>query len=376
MAVGVNQPFHWQWERYGQNFGPPFNPNPPGPKEFWRDRAPSLLDKLKELGVKVVRIFILGNAWNYGPDPTEKEVTEFKPLPIPGGGALSQVKRWVFDPPDDEKTLYPFFEHFETMLTAFQRAGGIQVMPSVIDFRAFIEPRGFLGGGARADLIRNPKKRDLFIETMVNGLVAVAGGYREQIYAWDPMNEPVHLVTPISKHVYDDNKLHDPFLPLADVKAFVAAIDKKIREKKYQTSVGHRLLSDLDSFRVYCFGPDCLGTLRQFHYYHVIGPLGIGGDDDELPKFTDSKAILGEFASYPDDPDMRWTGDLKNGQDNDVKDSAYERLRIAAAKGYQLAMAWPGRATDDPDLRYGKAEQACIKRFTHTRFPKGIPPLR
>src|SRR5262245_26341508 len=129
-------------------------------------------------------------------------------------------------------------------------------------------------------------------------------------------------------------------VPLLEVQAFLRAVLKKIEERSYKTTVGHRLLSDLDSFRAYCFGPDCLGTLRQFHYYHVKGgPLGIGGDDDELPKFTDSKAILGEFASYADDADNRWTKDLKNGEDNDVKDAAYERLRIAAAKGYQLAMA-------------------------------------
>src|SRR5689334_10958029 len=154
MRVGVNNPFRFNHELFRENFGPPVTGKTPTPSDFWRNIAPSGLDKLKELGVTLVRLFILQNAYNYGPDPVE--VTRARIL-----------KQCQFDPPEDEKTLYPFFEHFELMLDAFRRVGGIQVMPSVIDFQAFIERTGETPPskkfGRRADLIRYPKKRDLFI---------------------------------------------------------------------------------------------------------------------------------------------------------------------------------------------------------------------
>jgi len=123
---------------------------------------------------------------------------------------------------------------------------------------------------------------------------------------------------------------------------------------------------------MYSFGSSCVGTIRHFHYYHVISPyFGIGGDDNKLPEFSESQAILGEFGSSPNE---LWAEDLA-GKDGDEKNTCFERLRVAAGKGYKLAMAWPNGGEDDPILSFTQDARDSIRRFTHTRFPKGIPPL-
>jgi hypothetical protein len=55
-----------------------------------------------------------------------------------------------------------------------------------------------------------------------------------------------------------------------------------------------------------------------------------------------------------------------SGADTDPKDAPFERLRVAAGKGYSLAMAWPDGGMDDPILSFSQAARDSIKRFTHT----------
>jgi hypothetical protein len=92
LKVGFNYP--WAKDDYGTWIGP----NPGDLKETvprWKTSRPRNLRTLKQLGVEVVRVFLMGNGVTYGANP------HFKPVPASRGNPrFGSYSDWHFDPDD------------------------------------------------------------------------------------------------------------------------------------------------------------------------------------------------------------------------------------------------------------------------------------
>src|SRR5206468_2474602 len=102
----------------------------------------------------------------------------------------------AFDPPSEIDRR--FTRDFEELLLRFRRAG-LQIIPSLVDFnfgsilKFTVDVVRGIGAGGKADVITDPSKRKVFFDTMLVDLLDISAKYREQIYAWEVMNEPVWL---------------------------------------------------------------------------------------------------------------------------------------------------------------------------------------
>ena len=104
------------------------------------------------------------------------------------------------------------------MLQVF-RDKRLQVIPSLVDFPFFamppegksangrpgpgrgLAPRNPNSGGGRADVMVIPSKRQKFFDTVLEPLVQASVPFKDQIFAWELMNEPswlINTITPIA----------------------------------------------------------------------------------------------------------------------------------------------------------------------------------
>ena len=319
MCVGANYP--WPWNTYGSYFG---NPD----MRAWTDRLRENLGPLRDVGVGIVRLFLLGNGWSYG--------------------RLSGDR---FSPPDALPASFP--EQFEQMLLAF-RSRGMTCIPSLLDFPALQGPAGVKGRGGRAAIVTDPGARDCFFEGLVEPLLAVADRYRPEVFAMEVMNEPTWLVL-------------DPFSSMrADVTAFLEEALARIEAHGHHSTVGHRFSTDLEEFPT--------GSLRQFHYYPREGlrallPL----TERPLRRCDSTRAFLGEFSARNDVSEGDDWPEIGDALQRDPRRRVYERLRCAAAKGYSLSFVWP----DLDGVPFGAADSikfsapvlAAIGDFTRGSIP-------
>src|SRR4051812_44348421 len=109
MRVGMNYP--WPWNAYGTYFGDPA-------LSTWIAGLGDNLGRVRDLGIDLVRIFLLGNAWTIG----RLDAGRFVPGGLPSA-ALDQL---------------------DAMLDAFE-SRGMQVLPSLLDFKAVMGPAGRSG---------------------------------------------------------------------------------------------------------------------------------------------------------------------------------------------------------------------------------------
>jgi hypothetical protein len=209
MKVGFN--YAWSHDRYGSQIGP----NPWVSNDEWtvqgklaaagevsRIPLPPLFDHidanlwyLKAIGVSVVRWFLLGNGFNYGPPSKDSQrFLGHRKMRVP-------MPARAFDPPSQLDRR--FTRDFVELLLRFKGAG-LQIIPSLVDFcfgsflNFTVDGHRGIGAGGKADVITDPLKRKVFLDTMLVGLLEVSAKYREQIYAWEVMNEPVWLCLELS----------------------------------------------------------------------------------------------------------------------------------------------------------------------------------
>jgi hypothetical protein len=362
MVVGYNYPI--AFDDYGFNFGPnPYDANAKDPR--WKSTLPANLEILRGIGVKVVRWFILGNGFNYGPAPQAYWMPPFG-------------WQWDFDPPDPVHPL--FADHFEEMLKIFKKKE-LQVIPSLVDFFFFgpgpsAGSTAPFGAGGRADVAAIPAKRDVFLNTMIQSLLNVAKGYRDQIFAIEVMNEPIHnLIRPSITAVVGPKDLKQ-----SEMTDFLNAVLQKIRAEMgsdFPTTVGHRLWSDLSTLPT--------GSKPQFHYYGEPSKFGIvSWDPDPLPSHP-GNIFLGELGSmhqgqFSVEHGKPWP-ELK-GADIPADKIVIERLKQLARKDYPLALVWPdlkdyqmaNPADNGKDtLKLSPGKIAQVKAFTEGRYPNGVP---
>jgi hypothetical protein len=356
MLVGFNYP--WSYTRVGADIGP--NPHvsvdPVTKVDPWArdqklalegkldqiplpplfDKLASNLEHLAHLGISVVRFWLLGNGFNYGPAPT----------PRSGG--------WTFTPP--AKADPRFKRDFAALLAAFAKAK-MQIIPSLISFE-FAGPldrnrpvNGCLAGG-RADCITDPATRKVFLSTLLADLLEASKGYGETIRCWEVINEPywdssnfwpagstiILAAPPILSQPPSISVPFTVWQPQVSRDAMVKFLEQaldQIHTAGFKSTVGHRFYNDLTRYPT--------GDFKQFHYY--AKNLLIDRDPDPLSPglFQGSpKPIVGEFDSDFNLHSNPWPA-LAG------KDTTYNRLQLLQNLGCELALIWPDRPSDDSD---------------------------
>jgi len=331
MRVGVNYP----WLDYGWDFGL-------GPARWrgartaprWLERIDDDLDRLHGLGVDVVRWFILADGLTYGTD-------DRAPRPEPAQGS------WRFDPPALDQEV---IDHFDELLRRFARIGApgaaaMQLLPVLIDFqfcwpgvRPVEEDDGWVKRG-RADAILDAEKRSRFLGAALEPFLEVSARQRDVIYAWELINEPDWITAG-----WHRSPIASTPIPRRAMVEFLEDGAQRIRSAGFKSTIGFASARTLRRSAV-------AADVDQFHYYpDGKTPLGSHAVDAQGPR------IIGEFATSTDDV---WPGLGPTSQD-----VAY-RLRLAASRGYELAIPWSLHAVDR-HTDWSAAVEEDIRAFTST----------
>lgn len=347
MMVGINYPV--PWNVYGIYLG---SGNPPGScpgMDVWPANLARNLAVLRdELGIQVVRLFLLGNAANYG--------------------AVAGGRTTLPDALDARVT-----DQLASMFGAFADAK-LLVIPSLIDFKAF-GVRKLVGRASKAptngctdrhDIVNDNAIRARFFDQVLRPFLAISKPFRDVLYAWEVQNEPIwnvnepsltSLVTDLERTAVGKTRV-TRFKMQTFLQEAIDIIERFDVEPRFSATVGHRFVRDLDRFPT--------GQLRQFHYY-PLKLLGLTVVDRTLPAAATTRAFLGEIAAgIHGDPWPELAG--ADSPQAGTRARVRERLRLAQHKGYQLTLLWPdadGRHPfPGPDpLKFSRAAQDGIKDF-------------
>jgi hypothetical protein len=395
MRVGFNYPT--SYNRYGADIGP----NPHCPLKQWQDErrmvekgqlakvplAPLFdhlrrnLDNLRRMRIEVVRFFLLGNGFNWeGAGPV---LRASPPGPVPR-------RDWQFSP---YLRLDPRFTlHLELLLKAFREAG-LQIIPSFVDFFFTGDSRARddkgLAPGGRADLVKDPSKRRVFLDTVLNPLLVVAKKYKEQIHAFEVINEPYWTYSSVRPIVNaGKNDQEDAFAKLFrypevtedQMNVFIGEAIELIDRHGLPSTVGHRFHQDMTSRKGLVWkekSPPAsqlyyLGSRPQFHYYGKPAlsfgdPYQIEGKDLFAAAPGEPKPFLGEFDSDLDKHGRPWP-ELQG------RDTTLNRLRTVERAGCELALLWPDRGDPPPGskpdpLKLASATRRAIVDYTGGTLP-------
>ena len=344
MLVGVNYP----WLDYGWDFGlgpPAWRGSLSAPR--WYGEIDLHLRHLHDLGVSVVRWFVLADGLTYGtgrsaPKPDTRRKGE-----------------WRFEPPAIGSGIV---EHFAELLHRFAIFNAsvtrpILLLPVLIDFHfcergvlrvlkpdpsdptKMIQDPDWVKQG-RADAITKAGKRRRFLDNALEPLLRASQQHGNTIFSWELINEPEW----ITNGWHPDRRRDHPVGERA-MRAFLDEGIERVRQAGFKPTIGFALIETLRKSGI-------TADLNQFHHYPGGGRrLPPNRFDPQFP------AIIGEFATATTD---LWPDLLVEEQ------RVLERLNLCARQGYPLAMPWSfltrDRHTDwtrnvEQDLRTFKNQQ-------------------
>jgi hypothetical protein len=329
------------------------------------------LANLKGMGISVVRWFLLGHGNNYGPSPT-RYLRVQTGIP-PSVAQASRYPDFAFQPPT--KLDARFRRDFAEMLARFKKAE-MQIIPSLFSFefssalRFTPGPRTNIGAAGRGDVIRDPTKQKTFLDTMLNELLQASVPFKDQIYAWEVINEPVWMYLDMGANSFPRNWApHIPEVTFGELKTFLDDAVQRIDKAGFRSTVGHRYFSDMSALPK--------GTAPQFHYYadnSIFRWASRGGGYPSDPGkiaggnlFSGTpKPFLGEFGSDHNSGLTRpWSSDFSSG------DTTRARLDLLAKESCELALIWPDRdpiVTGDP-IKLQQDTRKGIIAFTGGKLP-------
>jgi len=337
LVVGFNYP--WSRDHYGWDFGPRLR-DPGGvivtPVTFRMEQQmafqgqasalplPSIfecqpgsqvsnlernLTILRELGIQVVRIWLVANGLAYGSAPVKrKDYNDGE-----SAGELANYD-WAYTVPPRADPRYGY--QFGQLLSLFKKCH-MQILPSLLDFPwggnsslptgppgspQDTERRGFqalgLAPGGRSDCFKDARKTDLLLGTLLTELLAVAAApeYKGVVYAFEVINEPAWNVLFYGKL----GTVRCPEATIDQMNHFLDQACRTIQGYGLASTVGHRFYQDIIGSG---FAPRfaVTGSKPQFHYY-ARSPLGLA----DPPQIKGSwlfqgipipKPFLGEFDS-------------------------------------------------------------------------------
>lgn len=358
LTVGINYP--WPGNNYGYWIGPHiWDTRYPPVTLDWPTRMPINLESCYDAGARVVRLFLLCNGNNYG---KPKSWGKTKPAWDTDGKTFCDYKSnnyYEFDPPDplDPQFASDFKQALDIFQALKQKGKLLQLIPVFIDFS--------FGEYGKVAIFFDQNKQTKFLDKTFDPLLNVSKPYKDQIYAWEVMNEPTWMIRKISPPLSYTNVM--PIIDEESMKKFLKAAIKKIEDAGFASTVGHRYLSDLNTLPA--------GSKPQFHYY---GKYVLGDDTRSFPNHTGAPdAFVGEIDSSPTGHGALWS-DCQKGitgpkRDDDPANCVFERLAVVARKGYGLALLWPNQSAMTDQPHFTKAGLEGLKRFTTGLYPNGIP---
>lgn len=345
LTVGVNYPCYRHF--FGTYFGPDESVNPtqcagvtPAIKAQWRAAFDQFAANCSEQGLRIARVFLLGNAWNYGTGSN----TSFEPPTV------------VSTPTLHAASISAYRQDFVFMLETFRR-NKVRMIPSFISFNAVSPFVPGTGMGGRQRLVIDDAARSLFLDDVLEPLLTISMGYRDVIVAWETMNEPVWpVLCDVAR--WSTSGLarwlgaNWPVTPLVSTRAMTAFLNDaiaRINRSGFTATTGHNFEP---SFRI--LGNDwgdeatfpvqaSARYVRQFHWY----PDGVART--ELSHFTPNMALIGEFSAWraggcPHDPPQNLAWPELNGADSSSNyDAVLLRLRRIEAQDYRIALLWPNQ---------------------------------
>jgi hypothetical protein len=178
-------------------------------------------------------------------------------------------------------------------------------------------------------------KRKTFLDTVLGGLLTVSAKYRDQIYAWEVINEPIWLCRgfgPLSVPIW---AAREPELTDGQMSDFLKDATGRIDAAHFPSTVGHRYFDDLHRYPT--------GRLPQFHDYneHSFWAAIAPGYSSDPPQIRggglfsgETVPILGEFDSSHNRFGDPWAKDLG------AADTTLTRLALLAGEGCQTAIIW------------------------------------
>jgi hypothetical protein len=340
MLVGVNYP----WLDYGWDFGlgpPSWRGSLSTPR--WYGEIDRHLRHLHDLGVGVVRWFVLADGLTYGTGPD---------APKPHA---TREGEWRFEAPPMAPEIV---EHFAELLRRFAlfNAGvtrPILLLPVLIDFH-FCE-RGALRvlkpdpadpmktiqdpdwvKQGRADAITQTVRRRRFLDQALEPLLQVSQDQADVIYAWELINEPEWITNGWHPDRRRDHPVDEPAM-----RAFLDEGKARIRGAGFKPTIGFALIETLRNAGM-------TAEINQFHHYP--------GGTRRLPRHVfdpQFPVIIGEFATAATDT---WPDLLVEGQ------RVLERLNLCSRQGYPLAMPW-SFLTNDRHTDWTAAVEQDLRTF-------------
>ena len=313
-VIGVNYP----WLNYGWDFGdPPTDWTRGLDREAFRaeQRAALAVDlaHLRELGMDVVRWFLLADGLAYGSG-------EFAPR---GDG------HFLVLPPADA-AIQSIVADFAAVLELCDSAG-IQLIPSLIDFHWCFPAQDAAPGYAkcgRAAVLVDDIQRRIFLDTVLDPLLEVSSKRPKAIYAWEPINEPEWCTHGPAWKVWETTNTSKT-VSLRGMRSYIQESVGRIQKSGFQSTVGFAHWDTIADWNAQDLGI----SVQQFHYYAQAGAA--------LPaasEVTSQPCLVGEFASAPS---MLWPSEAQ---------SLDSRLRLANHLGYEGALVWSMKAADEATL--------------------------
>ena len=322
MQVGVNYP----WFDYGWDFGL-------GPPDWrgaqmvprWFAQIDGHLPHLHDLGIRVLRWFVLADGLTYGRGAQAPIID-------------STSATWRFDPPPIGSDI---LDHFQDLLRRFEsfnsaRSEPLQLLPVLIDFHFCdpgipilktdpADPHGTVPDyewikQGRAEAIADAAKQRIFLDAVLDPLLQVSQQNADVIYAWELINEPDWITK-----TWHPNGRNDHPVDSEAMERFLDDGVGRIARAGFKATIGFALVETL-------LASGITADVNQFHHYP-------GGTRMLPPQLFDGPlaAIVGEFATAANDV---WPELGIHGQ------SVLNRLRRAQMLGYPLAIAWSYLARD------------------------------
>lgn len=358
LPVGVNYP----WFAYGTDFGI----GPWGRRQPWSDAVDGDLREFQDLGLDVVRWWLLGDGICYGSGEHEPRLDTH-----PSQRWFSEAQ-WRFIPPDRGPQVTAILDDFEALLQRFQRASAqrpdrpLKLLPTILTPAICFPgnwyisplnpnrsngqppPAGFVKNG-RADLVVDSRKSLVFFETLLDPLLARAARYRDHIYAVDVMNEPEWCT-----HIDGTELLPAQTVPFGRMRQFLAECIEHVHHHDLLATIGFAHFDSLTRW-----GPRQLGAdILQFHHYGM----------HPLPRnrFL-GECIVGELATAPqgisttppvEQLDHTWPelGGIRGDQ------GVLPRLCRIQNRGFSRALLWSRRAVDSA-TRWDGTTRSDIRDF-------------
>ncbi len=328
--------YPWAWSAYGTYFGAGAPPGSRPELDRWTTDFDQNLARLRDVGVRVVRLFLLCNAYNYGS--------------FSGGR---------FEHPG---ALHPrFAEHLALALVACRRRG-VQLIPSLLDFKALGRKLGANGCTGRSCLAREPFDREAFFDRALVPLLDVCQSERAALFAFEVINEPTWNLRRVTAPL---SSAGGRTVSETEMAVFLSGALHRIATAGLPSTVGHRFPADLARFPT--------GTERQFHYYPERA-LGVTFVDRTLAPHSTTRAFIGEFGvRAPGEGQGALWPALHGADAGDTRTRTRERLTHLASLGYPLALLWPdgtdGRGGHAPvggpdELQFSAGALAGVEDFT------------